>query len=142
MQQWWSRSLGGKISLYLQFREHFGPVLFLKIKIVTEQLLILLGFRIFHGATHSYKNQLRTPERKKKSQPRTLREVMRAGKELLKEEMLAKMETKQERLDAKLGAHYERMMARMESQLEQMEAALDVFKERLNKMDTTNLEAN
>jgi hypothetical protein len=33
-------------------------------------------------------------------------------------------------------------MARMNSQLEKMEAAVDVFEERLNKMATTDLEAN
>jgi hypothetical protein len=43
---------------------------------------------------------------------------------------------------AKLDAFHERMMARMGSQLEKMEAAVDVFEEGLNKMDTTDLEAN
>jgi hypothetical protein len=33
-------------------------------------------------------------------------------------------------------------MARMDSQLEKMEDTMDVFKEKLNKMDTTDLEAN
>jgi hypothetical protein len=34
------------------------------------------------------------------------------------------------------------MMARMDSLLEKMEAVVDVFEERLNKTDTTDLEAN
>jgi hypothetical protein len=44
------------------------------------------------------------------------------------EELMAIMETNQEKMMAKLVAHHERMMARMDSQLE--------------KMDTTDLEAN
>jgi hypothetical protein len=42
----------------------------------------------------------------------------------------------------KLDAHHERMMARMVSQPKKMEAVVDVFKEKLKKMDTTDLEAN
>jgi hypothetical protein len=34
------------------------------------------------------------------------------------------------------------MMARMDTLLEKMEAAVDACEERLNKMDTTDLEAN
>jgi hypothetical protein len=34
------------------------------------------------------------------------------------------------------------MMARMDSQLEKMEPTVDVFKERLKKMEATDLEAN
>jgi hypothetical protein len=34
------------------------------------------------------------------------------------------------------------MTARMDSQLEKMEAMVDVFEERLKKMDTTDFEAN
>jgi hypothetical protein len=56
---------------------------------------------------------------------------MRTGQELLKEEMLAK-----------LYAYHERMMARMDSQLEKIEAVVDVFEERLNGMDTADVEAN
>ncbi|XP_023720006.1 uncharacterized protein LOC111871262 [Cryptotermes secundus] len=52
-----------------------------------------------------------------------------------------KIETNQEKVIAKLDAHHESMMARLGSQLEKMEATVDVFKERLNKMDTTDLEA-
>jgi predicted protein tyrosine phosphatase len=52
-----------------------------------------------------------------------------------------KMETNQEKVVAKLDAHRERMMARMSSQLEKMEATVDVFEERLNKMDIIDLEA-
>jgi hypothetical protein len=55
--------------------------------------------------------------------------------------MLTKMETNQERMDAKLDAHHERMKARMESELEKMEASVGVFEERLNKMNTMDLEA-
>jgi valyl-tRNA synthetase len=62
---------------------------------------------------------------------RTNREEMRAGQEHMKEEMMAK-----------LNAHYKRMIVRIHSQLEAMEAALDISEERLNKMDTTDLEAN
>jgi hypothetical protein len=56
---------------------------------------------------------------------------MRTNREHLKEEMMAK-----------LDAHHKRMMARVDSQLEKMEATVDVFEERLNRMDTTDLEAN
>jgi hypothetical protein len=73
---------------------------------------------------------------------RTNREERRTGQELLKEEILAKMEANQERTDAKLDAHHERMMGWMDSQLEKMEGAVDVFEERFNKMNTTDLEAN
>jgi hypothetical protein len=71
-----------------------------------------------------------------------LKEEMRTSQELLKEEMLAKMETNQERMDAKIDAHHKRMMARMYSQLENLEVALDIFEERLKKMDTTDLEVS
>jgi hypothetical protein len=43
---------------------------------------------------------------------------------------------------ARIEAHHKKMMAIMDSQLEEMEAAVDVFKERLNKMETTDLETN
>jgi hypothetical protein len=56
---------------------------------------------------------------------------MKDGQEFLKEEMLAK-----------LDVHHEKMMVRMNSQLEKMDAAVDVFEERLNRMDTTELEVN
>jgi hypothetical protein len=42
----------------------------------------------------------------------------------------------------KLDAHHESMMAKSDSQLEKKEAAMDVSEERLNKMDTMDLEAN
>jgi hypothetical protein len=54
---------------------------------------------------------------------------MKAGQEHLKEGMLAKS-----------AAHHERMMARMDTQIEKMEAVVDVFEERLHKMDTKDLE--
>jgi hypothetical protein len=41
-----------------------------------------------------------------------------------------------------MDAHHERMMARMDSQLQKIGATLDDFEEGLNKMDTTDLEAN
>jgi hypothetical protein len=50
------------------------------------------------------------------------------------------METNQQKITVKLDGHHERMMARMDSQLE--EATVDVFEEMLNKMDTTDLQAN
>jgi hypothetical protein len=56
---------------------------------------------------------------------------IRTGQEYPKEEMMAK-----------LDAHHERMMARVDSELKKMEAMLDVFEERLNIMNTTDLEAN
>jgi predicted glycosyltransferase len=62
---------------------------------------------------------------------RTNRKEMRAVQEHLKEEMMAK-----------LNAHYERIMTRTDSQLETMEAARDISEEMLNKMDSTDLEAN
>jgi hypothetical protein len=45
-------------------------------------------------------------------------------------------------MKTKLDACHERMMARMDSQLDKIEAMVDVFEERLTKMDTMNLEAN
>jgi hypothetical protein len=42
---------------------------------------------------------------------------------------------------AKSDAHHERM-TRMDSQLQKIKAMVDVFEERLNKMNTMNLEAN
>lgn len=42
----------------------------------------------------------------------------------------------------KLDGHCGKMMASMDSQLEKKEAAVDVFEERLDKMDTKDLEAN
>jgi hypothetical protein len=42
---------------------------------------------------------------------------------------------------AKIDAHHERMMSRMDSQLEKIEAPMDVFEERLKKMDTADFEA-
>jgi hypothetical protein len=42
---------------------------------------------------------------------------------------------------AKLNAHHEKN-SRMDSHVEKMEAAVDVFEERLNEMDTTDLEGN
>jgi hypothetical protein len=56
---------------------------------------------------------------------------MEADQEHLKEEMMAKSD-----------APHERIMATMDSQLEKMEAVVDVFEERLNKIDTMDLEAN
>jgi nitrate reductase NapAB chaperone NapD len=53
-----------------------------------------------------------------------------------------KMETNQEKMMVKLDAHQERMMTTMDSQLEKMEAVVYVFKDRLNKMDTMDLEAS
>jgi hypothetical protein len=55
---------------------------------------------------------------------------------------IEKMETNQEKIMAKLDGHHERMMARMDSQLEKKEDTVDVFEERLDKMDTADLEAN
>lgn len=52
------------------------------------------------------------------------------------------METNQERTDAKLHIQHKTMMARMDSQPEKMEAMVNVFKEVLDKMDTTELKAN
>jgi ribosome-binding ATPase YchF (GTP1/OBG family) len=56
--------------------------------------------------------------------------------------MESKMDANQGKMMVKLDAHHERMMARMDFQLEKMEAVVDVFEERLNKMDTTDLEDN
>jgi hypothetical protein len=53
--------------------------------------------------------------------------------------MLAKMETNQGKVDAKSDANHESI--RMDSWLEKMEAEVDVFEEKLNNMDTTDLEA-
>jgi hypothetical protein len=43
---------------------------------------------------------------------------------------------------AKSDALRERMMASMDSQVGKMEAMVDIFEERMNKMDTVDLEAN
>jgi hypothetical protein len=43
---------------------------------------------------------------------------------------------------AKSDAHHKWMRARIDSQREKMEATVDVFNERLNKMDTMDLDAN
>jgi hypothetical protein len=48
----------------------------------------------------------------------------------------------QEKMMTMLDAHHERMMARMDSQTEKIEDAVDVFKDRLNKMDTADFEVN
>jgi hypothetical protein len=53
-----------------------------------------------------------------------------------------KMKTNQEKIMAKTDGHHERAVARMDSQLEKKEDAVDVFEEGLDKMDTTDLEAN
>jgi hypothetical protein len=52
-----------------------------------------------------------------------------------------KMETSQGKM-TKLYVHRERMMARMDFQLEKKEAMVNVFEERSNKMDVTDLEAS
>lgn len=55
--------------------------------------------------------------------------------------MKTKMDANQERMEAKMVAQHKRMMARMDSQLQKMDTTLTVIPERLNKMDTTELEA-
>jgi hypothetical protein len=52
------------------------------------------------------------------------------------------IDANQEKMMPKLDVHHKRMMARLDSQLEKMEAVVDVFDERLNKMDTTDSEAS
>jgi hypothetical protein len=49
--------------------------------------------------------------------------------------LLAKIRNNQEQMLAKIDAQ-----ARMDSELEKMEAAVELFEERLNKMETTDLE--
>jgi hypothetical protein len=56
--------------------------------------------------------------------------------------LVVMIQNNQEKMMAKLDAHHERMTARIDSQIEKMEAAVNVFEERLNKMDATDLEAN
>jgi hypothetical protein len=86
--------------------------------------------------------EMKTNQARTAASLKEMKEEMRAGQELLKEEMLTKMETDEERTDAKLDAHHERMMAGMNSELEKVEDAVGVFEERLNRMDTMDLEAN
>jgi phage-related minor tail protein len=56
--------------------------------------------------------------------------------------LVVMIQNNQEKMMVMSHAHHKRMMARMDSQIEKMEDAVNVFKERLNKMDTTDLEAN
>jgi hypothetical protein len=70
--------------------------------------------------------------------------------EQMMEHLLAKIRTNQEEMTrllkeemlAKSDAHHKWIMARKGSQLEKMEVTMDLFEERLNKMDTTDLKAN
>lgn len=68
--------------------------------------------------------EIRTNQAKADANLKEMMEEITASQELLKKEMLAK-----------LNAHHERMTARME-------AVVDGFDKRLDKMDTTVLEAN
>jgi hypothetical protein len=85
--------------------------------------------------------EMKTIQAKTDASLNEMKQELRVSQEHQEEGMLAKMETNQERMDPKLDAHHKWIIARMDSQLVKMEATVDVFEERFNKMDTTDLEA-
>jgi hypothetical protein len=56
--------------------------------------------------------------------------------------LVVMIQNNQEKVMAILDAHHKRMMARMDFKLEEMEDVVDIFEDRLNKMDTKGFEAN
>lgn len=55
---------------------------------------------------------------------------------------MSRLRTSERRKDDQLYAHHDRMKSRMDSQVEKMGATVDVFEEKLNEMDTMDLEGN